>query len=428
MEQGGRLRGSAGWALFLLTGISICGFIDRIILQVLVEPIKGEFHLSDFQIGMVSGLAFAALNVLLGIYVARIAERKRRLPLVWVGTILWSIATSLCGAATSFMTLLLARVGVGVGEAVGLPATSSLVADYFPPEKRTTALSALNLAPPLGAFIGSAGGAMMAQVYGWRSAFFIAAVPGLIFALLLAVTVSEPARGRHDRLAGGGDDVPSLGAVLARIWRRRALTHMLAGATVASVAGFAVNAFLAAFLLRRFGFSVGQAGVIAGLIASVPASISVFGAGWLADRVGRTRPAAYGLIPGIALLITCPLYALAVTRSTPGPAIALLAVTALVQYCYLAPTAGTLQNMMHPRMRASASAIAAMIYALMGGALGPMLIGKMSDVLAPDATPAGGAIGLAYAMAAMTVFYAWGALHYLWSSRYLARELALPID
>jgi MFS family permease len=426
-ESRGRLA-SPGWALFLLTGISICGFIDRIIMQVMVEPLKLAFHLTDLEIGLLVGLAFALLNVLLSLWVARLAERRERVSLVWIGTILWSIATSLCGAATSFGALLAARIGVGVGEAVGLPSTSSLLSDYFRPEKRTTAMSVLMLAPPIGAFLGSAGGAMVAQAYGWRYAFYVAAIPGFILAMLLAFTVKEPPRGVHDRLAEGQDVVPPLSAVLARIWRRRSLAHLLAGSTLASMTGFAVNAFLAAFLLRRFGFSLRDAGVTAGLIASVPASLSVFGAGWLADRLGRRDARFYGWVPGIALLIAAPLYALAVTRETAAGAIALLTLSALVQYCYLGPTAGVFQNMMHPRMRASATAFNSLIYSLVGGALGPLLIGALSDHFTDRSAAAGPGIGLSHAMAAMTIFYVWGGLHYLLATRHLRKEFALPID
>jgi predicted MFS family arabinose efflux permease len=429
MAEGSRGRGgSPGWALFLLTGISICGFIDRIVMQVLVEPLKEAFHLSDLDIGLLVGLAFAFFNVVLGLSIARLAERVRRVSLVWVGTILWSIATSLCGAAGSFGALLAARVGVGVGEAIGLPSTSSLLSDFFRPEKRTTAMSVLMLAPPIGAFLGSAGGAMVAQAYGWRYAFYVAAVPGFILALLLALTVREPERGAHDRIAADPQTVPPLSAVFARIWQRRSLTHLLLGSTIASMTGFAVNAFLAAFLLRRFGFSLRDAGVIAGLIASLPASLSVFGSGWLADRWGRRDARYYGWIPGISLLIAAPLYAVAVTRGDATTAIILLTLSAIVQYCYLGPTAGVFQNMMHPRMRASSAAFNSLVYSLIGGALGPLLIGGLSTWLGGGASPVAAGIGLAHAMAAMTIFYVWGAVHFLLATRYLRADLGAPID
>ena len=422
---GNALGRSGGWALFLLTGIAICGFIDRIIMQVLVEPMKAEFHLTDTQIGLLAGLAFAFLNVVLGLWVARLAERRRRVPLVWIGTILWSIATSLCGFAGSFGALLAARVGVGVGEAVGLPSTSSLVADYFPRERRATAASVLNLSPPLGAFIGSAGAAMIAQAYGWRYAFYVAAVPGFVFAILLMLTVPEPERGRHDALGEGAAQVPPLTAVLARIWQRRSLRHLLAGSAIASLAGFAVNAFLAAFLLRRFGLSVRDAGVAAGLISSFPAALSVIGAGLIADKFGRRDPRFYAWVPAVAMLIVAPLYAVAVTRDSVALAITLLTLCAFVQYCYLGPTAGVFQNMMHPRMRASSYAFNGLVYSLIGGALGPLFIGKLSDGFAREV---GAPMGLAYAMAAMCLFYVWGAIHYLIAARHLPKEFTLPID
>src|SRR5690606_39041581 len=152
------------------------------------------------------------LNVGLGVFVARIAERRRRLTLITVGTVAWSLATALCGAATNWVQLLFARIGVGVGEAVGLPANQSVVADYFPPERRATAMSILLLAPPIGAFIGAAGGAMIAQAFGWRAAFVAAAVPGVIFALLAYLFVAEPPRGRHD--SGDAAEVPPLSSVI----------------------------------------------------------------------------------------------------------------------------------------------------------------------------------------------------------------------
>ena len=175
--KAGIRRDSPWLALTILTGIATVGFIDRIVVNVLVEPLKAEFGLTDTQIGLLTGLAFAVLNVGLGIFIARLAERRRRLTLIVAGTLAWSVATALCGMVTNWVHLLFARIGVGVGEAVGLPSNQSVVADYFPPHRRATAMSILLLAPPIGAFLGAAGGALVAQAYGWRMAFFAAAVP-----------------------------------------------------------------------------------------------------------------------------------------------------------------------------------------------------------------------------------------------------------
>ncbi len=343
-------------ALVLLTAIATVGFIDRIIMNVLVPPLKAEFALSDTQVGLLNGLAFAALNVVLGLAVARIAERRRRLSLIALGTLLWSLATAACGAVGTVTHLLLARIGVGVGEAVGLPATSSVVSDYFPREKRATAMSVLNLATPIGAFLGATGGGLIAQHYGWRHAFLIAAIPGFILAALLFVFIAEPRRGGHDEVRSK-DDVPSLLAVLRRYWAWPTMRHMLIGSTIAGMVGFGLNGFLVALLTRRFGFSLAEAGTVLGLVASLPALVSISIAGWVSDWLAaRGDKRGYALFPAITLLVSAPLYVFAITRDDAGLLVALIALCALLQFTYLGPTAGTFQNMLAPRMRATGSA------------------------------------------------------------------------
>ena len=419
---------SPWWALVMLTSIYICGFIDRIIMQVLVEPVKAEFSLSDFEIGIVAGLAFAVLNVVLGLWVARFAERCRRMSLVAVGTVLWSIATAACGMAGSYVQLVLARISVGVGEAVGLPSSSSIISDYFPRERRSTALSVLMLAPPLGAFIGFVGGGYLAQNYGWRAAFWIAAIPGFLLALLAALTVQEPLRGRYDNLGDKTDMVPPFRAVLARVWQRRSLRHLLLGSTIASLVGFGLNVFLAAFLIRRFGFSVGETGLIAGIIASLPAAFSLVAAGWLTDRIGKRDSRCYAYVPGISLLIAAPVYILAVTRTDATLAIVLLGIATLFQYTYLGPTFAVFQNMMHPRMRATSSAFNSMLYTLIGNGLGPVLVGVLSDGFTADPAQSEPGAGLMLALAFTGTGYLWAAGHYLWATRSLRQEFDLPIE
>jgi MFS family permease len=425
MEDGTGRRHAPRLTLGLLAAISTCGFIDRIVMNLLAQPIKVEFRLTDLQVAMIAGLAFSVLNAVLGIWIARFAERGNRIRFIWIGTLAWSAATAACGFANSFVTLLLARVGVGVGEAVGLPAASSAVSDCFPREKRTTAVSVMQLAVPLGAFIASIFGGMIAQAWGWRYAFWIAAAPGALFALLLLIFVPEPARGRFDDPARI-DDLPSLLAVLGRIWNWRSLRHLLIGSTVASAVGFGLNNFLAAWLIRRFEFNLAQAGLAVGFL-TLPSVAGVWCAGWLADRFGRSDARWYTWIPAITLLVSAPLYFIAATRTTPSVAIALLTGAALVQYCYLGITAGLFQNMMHPRMRASSTAINSLAYSVLGAALGPILVGTLSDHLAGATTPAASAAGLGMALALTALGYLWAALHYLWATRYVGAELARPV-
>lgn len=409
-------RNSPWLALILLAGVATVGFIDRIVVNVLVEPLKAEFDLTDTQVSFM-GLAFAVLNILAGIGVARFAERTTRVTLIAAGTLIWSVATALCGLAASWTQLLLARVGVGLGEAVGLPGNQSVVADYFPPEKRGFAISVLLLAPPVGAFVGFVGGAWIAQNFDWRWTFILAAVPGLILGVLVYLFVAEPPRGQHD--VDASEEVPPIGAVLRRFALLPSARHLVIGSTVAATIGFGLNYFFTSLMIRRFGLPIGEAGLYAGLIASLPAAVSVLASGWLADKFGPTRPAAYALIPGLCLLVSGPFYAFAITREDLTLLLGLVTILAVLQFGYLGVTFATLQNVMHPRMRATASALLNAVYGIAGG-LGPIALGAMSDELEPGRAPG---VGLAMAMALLSLAYLWAAAHYLLAARHVGRDL-----
>lgn len=416
------IRRDSPWlALILLMAISTIGFVDRIVLNVLAVPIQQEFGLSDTQVGLLTGLAFAVLNVGLGIFVARVAERRHRLSLIAVGTFFWSIATALCGYASNWIHLLLARIGVGVGEAVGLPATQSVVSDYFPPEKRATAMSVLLLAPPVGALIGAAGGAWIADLYGWRNAFLFAAAPGIVLALLAWALVQEPPRGRYDR--GAGEDVPSMMAVLRRLFGLRSARQLVFGSTIASLVGFGLNSFVALLLVRKFEFTLVQAGLVSGLLASFPGAFSVLVGGTVADWLGKKSPAAYAILPGVCLLIAAPLYIFAITREDVTLLLVFMTIAALFQYTYLGVTYGTFQNLLHPRMRATGSAVLAAIYGLLGQGIGPLALGLLSDFLLRRFGYDSGT-ALATAMAIVAALYFWSATHYLLAGRHLGADFA----
>ena len=412
------MRRDSPWlALVLLAGVGTVGFIDRIVVNVLVEPLKLHFSLSDTQVSLL-GFAYAILNIVLGVVVARYAERVRRLTLIAAGTIAWSAATAACGLVGSWTQLLLARVGVGVGEAIGLPGNQSVVADYFPAHKRGLAMSVLLLSPPVGAFIGFVGGGWIAQNFDWRLTFLLAAVPGLILGIAAHFFVAEPPRGRHD--PGAGDHVPRFGAVLGRLVGLSSARHLIAGSALAATIGFGLNYFFTSLMIRRFGLPIGTAGFYAGIIASLPAAISVLGSGWLGDRLGAARPAAYALIPGISMLIGGPLYAFAITRESLALLLALVTVSAVLQFGYLGITFASLQNLMHPRMRATASALLNAVYGIAGG-IGPLVLGALSDRLELGY---GAGVGLALAMALLSLAYLWAAAHYFLAARRYGDDLA----
>jgi MFS family permease len=412
------MRRDSPWlALVVLAAIGTVGFIDRIVVNVLVEPIKGEFRLTDTQVSLMA-TAFTVLNIGAGLIVARFAERVRRLTLISVGTLLWSVATAACGWAASWAQLLAARMGVGLGEAIGLPSNQSVVSDYFPPNKRGFAISVLMLAPPIGAFIGFVGGGWIAQEFDWRFTFMIAAVPGLLLGVLVSLFIAEPPRGRHDVVAG--DAVPPMTEVLRRLFMLPSARNLVIGSGLAAMLGFGLNYFFTSLMIRKFELGLAEAGLYSGLIASLPAALSVLGSGWLADRLSAKTPAAYALIPAVCLLVGGPLYVLAITRESLPLLLALISMTAFLTFGYLGVTYAALQNLMHPRMRVSAFAVLNVVYGV-ASALGPMLLGALSDRMALSYGPAQ---GLAVAMAIGGALYVWAGLHYLLAARRLPRDSA----
>jgi MFS family permease len=408
-------RDSPWLALVVLAAIGTVGFVDRIVVNVLVEPVKGEFRLTDTQVSLMA-TAFTVLNIGAGLAIARFAERVRRLTLISAGTLLWSLATAACGWAAGWTQLLAARMGVGLGEAIGLPSNQSVVSDYFPANKRGLAISVLMLAPPVGAFIGFVGGGWIAQEFDWRFTFLIAAVPGLLLGVLAWLFVAEPPRGRHD--AAAGDAVPPMREVLRRLFVLPSARNLVIGSGLAAMLGFGLNYFFTSLMIRKFELGLAEAGLYSGLIASLPAALSVLGSGWLADRLSAKTPAAYALIPAICLLAGGPLYVLAITREGLPLLLALISVTAFLTFGYLGVTYAALQNLMHPRMRVTAFAVLNVVYGA-ASALGPLLLGALSDRMALSYGPAQ---GLAVAMAIGGALYVWAGLHYLLAARRLAAD------
>ncbi len=413
------MRRNSPWlALIVLTAISSVGMIDRLVVNVLVEPIKAEFALSDTQVSFM-GAAFTVLNIGVALFVARRAERVRRLSLISFGTLFWSVATAICGFAASWFQLLAARMAVGLGEAIGLPSLQSVIADYFPAHRRGLAISVLMLAPPIGAFIGFTGGGWIAQEFNWRFAFIMAAIPGLILAVIAFFLVAEPKRGQHD--AGASDEVPPATEVLKRLFTLGSARNLVIGSALAALLGFGLNYFFTSLMIRRFEVDLAEAGLYSGLIASAPAALSVVAAGWLGDKLAAKTPAAYAIIPAICLLLGGPLYVFAITRDDLNTLLGLVAITAFLNFGYLGVTYAALQNLMHPRMRATCSAVLGVIYGIVSG-LGPLILGWLSDTMAVSYGPVE---GLVVAMAITGAFYVWAGLHYLNAGRYLKRDMEM---
>lgn len=413
------------WPLVLLTFVYILNFVDRQLVGILGQPMKVELGLSDRQLGLLSGVAFALFYTTLGLPVARVAERKNRVSVIAISFALWSAMTALCGVARTVPQFALARLGVGIGEAGFAPTAQSLIADLLPPERRATALSLFSLGIPAGMLIGAVAGGWLAQSLGWRMAFLCLGVPGVGLAALLALVMREP------RTAAAPVEHPSLTQVALSLWHAPGFVHMAAGASISSFAGYGLTSFAVPLLMRSYGLPLGEAATGFGMVAGVSIGIGIGSGGWLADR--QRRDGGAGRIAAAGALIAALLFPLTLSFSDPR-LLALAAVMPLAgAHLYFGPTYGVTVNSVGPKARATAIAILLMAMNAVGLGLGPLVVGMLSDGFAAAALPsyvptchsaacqAASAQGLVKALRVDMLLYFWAALHFLFAGRAMRR-------
>jgi MFS family permease len=439
------------WLVAMLLIVSALNVADRSILAILAQPIKEDLKLTDTDLGMLQGLGFAIFYSVLGLPLGWLAERVSRKNLIGVCLAAWSAMTMVCGLATNFSTLLLARVGLSIGEAGFLPANSSLVADHFKPDRRGSILAIIALGGPFGFLFGQAVGGWVAAEWNWRVAFVALGAPGLLVALVVGLTLREPPRG----LAEGQvttDAPPSMMAVVRYLWSKPAFRHLLFGLTLTNLALNAVAQFVLPFYLRSFALPLAVAGAVFGAVTFGSTAVGNLLGGFGFDRLSRrdVRWSLWG--PAGAVVLGAPVYLAAFASTHSWTSIALIGIANLVVITHFAPTAATMQNLVGPRMRASTAALVALTSGLLGAGLGPTVVGVASDLFASQAfaagdfisscpggrAPAGGpealdaacrgasVQGLRQALMAMQVFFVWASIHYLLAARTLKQDLYRP--
>lgn len=369
-------RAYRAWVLFALLVVYTFNFIDRVLVSIVQEPIRAEFNLTDTQLGLLGGPTFAILYTLLGIPIARLAERKNRMTILAVCVGLWSAMTAACGMATSYATLLLARIGVSVGEAGCTPPAQSVIADYFPEKSRATALSIYALGIPIGSMLAAVGGGIIAEAMGWREAFLTLGLPGLVLAILVKLTVKEPPR------AGAAIEAPGLRETANLLLKKSAFWYAAFGGAMASFVGYGVGQFTNSFFMRSHELSILQASQITGLLLGAFGAIGTFISGWLADRIRGRYPNAIAWLPAVGFMVAGPLNVFGYMSSSLPVAVALLAVAQLGGSLYLGSMYAIAQGVVHPRMRATAVAVLLFVVNLIGYAGGPPAIGALSDFIA----------------------------------------------
>jgi predicted MFS family arabinose efflux permease len=378
-----RFSGRDWWFIGLLGTIYMFNFIDRMIISVVGEPIRREFGLSDLQLGIMGGVAFALFYGGIGIPLARLAERVSRVGIVATATALWSVMTMLSGAATSYAQLLLARMGVGIGEAGFTPPVVSMIADRFDADSRATVFSLIAVGVSVGGAVGALGGGWIAQTHGWRTAFVVMGAPGLLLAVLLWLTIKEPAR------QNAGDAAPAFAAVLKRVGKSRAFVSFTIGSGIVALVGFGLSLFLIPLLVRRFGFDLKQAALTFALTFSAATALGGVVGGFLADRFAADRHRRYGVLPLAATALALPLYLAAIYQDDWLFMAALLFAATFCLYAFLPTIMTVTQRLVEPRMRATAAAIHAFGQTVFGLGLGSIFLGWMSDRLASSLYGAG---------------------------------------
>jgi predicted MFS family arabinose efflux permease len=458
--QGGGATGGASallspryraWFVFVLLFLSILNFADRAILSVLAQSIKEDLELTDGQLGMLQGLGFAILYSILGLPIGWLAERVNRRNLIAVCVAVWSFMTAACGLAGGFLSLLLGRVGVGIGEAGFQPPVSSLVADQFKADRRGTVMSIILLGSPLGFLLGQSVGGWVASEWNWRVAFFVMGVPGVLAAMLVVLTLREPPRGLADGRISL-EPAPTLKATFQTLWSKPTFRHLLVAYVIGGFAMNAVAQFVLPFYLRSFGLPLATAGALFGLVAFSSNGLGMLLGGLGSDRLLR-HDARWPLRgPAIMLLLATPLYLLAFTAPGAAASFTFIWFANFAMATHLAPSLSMIQNVAPPRMRAMATALVWLVMGLLGAGLGPTLMGFASDFFAarsfaPGAfiatcpggrAPPGSAAaldeacrlastqGLRMAMVCGTVFFLWASLHFLLASRTVKRDLYAP--
>jgi predicted MFS family arabinose efflux permease len=409
------------YVLGLLAVVYVFNFTDRQILAVLLQPIKEELLVSDTQLGFLSGIAFALFYVTLGIPIARLADRSNRVEIISGAIALWSVMTALSGLATSFMHLMVARIGVGVGEAGCTPPAHSLLSDYFSNEERSGALGVYSLGLPVGGFLGIMLGGWVGQLLGWRAAFFIVGVPGLVLAVLVRMSVREPLRGMADGRPPSDEPAPAIRDVLRFVWSRRSFRHATLGTALLAAVGFASATWIPPFLYRTHAMRLGEIGTWLSAITVVGGVAGTLGGGFLGDRLAPRDARWYVWMPALALLIGVPFSIAGLLAQNRYVAIALWLIPTISYAIYVGPVMAMIQRMVGLRMRALAVAVFLFCTNLIGMGGGPLAIGFASDLM----TKTYGSDSLRYALLGLGAVTVWAAVHYVLAGRTIVADLTV---
>ena len=407
------------YALGLLTVVYTFNFVDRQLLSILQESIKADLLLSDQQLGLLTGFAFALFYTLAGIPIARYADRNNRRNVVAIAIALWSFMTAISGLVQNYLQLLLARIGVGVGEAGGSPPAHSMISDIFPPERRASALAFYSMGINFGILFGFLAGGWLNEFFDWRVAFFVVGAPGIVVALFVRYTLREPIRGLMEDRQDVATDTP-FPEVLKLLWSRLSFRHLAIGGALNAFAGYSSSNWTASFMIRSHDMSTGELGTWLASIMGVGGAIGVFWGSYIAERLAKFDVRWYMWMPTITGMICVPFMIATYVVEGAYTALIVSVVPGILFNVYLGNSLAMTHALVGLRMRAVASAILFFLINLIGMGLGPWGVGLLSDMLSAEL----GNESLRYAMLyLLPAAMGWSAVHFLLASRTLQKDL-----
>lgn len=410
--------GYANYVLGVLLTVNVINFVDRQILSIFIGPIKAEFGVSDTSMGFLVGFAFALFYTIAGIPIARWADRGTRRNVIAIGLALWSAMTVASGLARSFTHLAVARLWVGVGEAAATPPSHSLLSDYFPVNRRATAIGVYASGVYVGSAVAYLFGGFLRANFDWRMAFYLLGAPGLLFALVVRFTVREPRRGRTEQ--GVSRAATTFGETLRHLLTCRSWIYLTLATAVLSITGFGVLMWSYEFYGRVYGMNPIDIGVWLALVVGAGGSLGVYAGGWMADRLGEGDPAWYLRLPALVNLASLPLAYVFLMSSSSGRSLAFFFVFYTCINVYVPAMHATNQNLSALRMRATTAAMTQFVVNLTGAGFGPFLVGLLNDAFAPRY----GDGAIRYSFAVIVATGVLGSLFLYLSSRALGTDLA----
>ena len=406
------------YALGILVVVYTFNFIDRQILSILLESIKTDLGVSDTSLGFLTGFAFALFYATLGIPIAKYADKGNRRNLIALSIGVWSFMTALSGLAQNFFHLLFARIGVGVGEAGCSPPAHSMIADYFPANKRSTALGIYSLGIPFGIMFGLFAGGWINEVFGWRLAFFVVGIPGILLAFIFRFTVKEPIRGQAEGKIDS-ENQPSIFETISYLIKKRSFRHLVFAAALAAFVGYGAITWLPSFFQRSYGMQTSDVGWYLGLILGIPGGLGIFLGGYLSDYFGAKNVKWSLWVAAIAMALTVPFNVYVYLSPTATMSFLWLIIPVALGNFYQAATFSQTQGLVELRMRSVAAAILLFIINIIGLGFGPQSVGILSDLLHSEY----GKDSLRYSLLIFAFLKLWCAFHYYMAGKYLKEDL-----